>query len=263
MSLPTQVVEREPEEGRELRVAKGALDPGRGRLSSVPSPKDRPNYNDDVDPAVAETVAKLVDTTRVVELERIDVDRLPRRYAYRFVKRAFDIVSCSLALAACAVPMAVIACKIKKDSPGPVFYRQERLGLNGKPITVVKFRSMYIDAEARGAQWAQGDDPRVTPIGKKIRANRMASVIIGTPGDGEPTKSFSHPANSSLDLQLCERRPELASHAEKHYNSCHFLSADLFRGLLGGEKGLAAGAFEKLADAFRAECTRLCWAVAA
>ncbi|WP_206214799.1 MULTISPECIES: sugar transferase [unclassified Adlercreutzia] len=133
----------------------------------------RANYNDEVDPAVVETVAKLVDTSKVVELERIDPDKLPKRHLYRFVKRVFDIVSCSCALVVCAIPMAVIACKIKRDSPGPVFYRQERLGLNGRPITIVKFRSMYVDAEERGAQWAEGDDPRVTPIGKKIRANRL------------------------------------------------------------------------------------------
>lgn len=154
-------------------AAKKALDPKNGRFSSVPSLDSRPNYNDDVDPGVAETVAKLVDTSKVIELERIDMSALPKRYVYRFVKRLFDIVSCSCALVICAIPMAIIACKIKMDSPGPVFYKQERLGLRGKPITVVKFRSMYIDAEARGAQWAQGDDPRVTPVGKRIRANRM------------------------------------------------------------------------------------------
>lgn len=134
---------------------------------------DQSNYNDEVDPAVAETVAKLVDTSKVIELEKIDADTLPKRYVYRFAKRAFDIISCSIALLICAIPMAAIAFRIKKDSPGPVFYKQERLGLNGKPITIVKFRSMYVDAEERGAQWALGDDPRVTPIGKKIRANRM------------------------------------------------------------------------------------------
>lgn len=133
----------------------------------------KPNYNDDPDPAVLETVEKLVDTSRVIELEVIDPEALPKRYLYRFVKRAFDIISCSCALVLCAIPMLAIAVLVKLDSPGPVFYRQERLGKDGKPINVVKFRSMYIDAESRGAQWAQGDDLRVTPIGKKIRANRM------------------------------------------------------------------------------------------
>ena len=130
------------------------------------------NCYEEVNPTVAEIVAELVDTSKSIELERIDLDQLPKRYAYRFIKRAFDVVSCSCALVVCAIPMAVIAYKIKKDSPGPVFYKQERLGLNGKPITVVKFRSMYVDAEARGAQWTQENDPRITPVGRKIRASR-------------------------------------------------------------------------------------------
>lgn len=133
----------------------------------------KPNYNDDPDPAVLETVEKLVDTSKVIELEVIDPQALPKRYFYRFVKRSFDIISCSCALVLCAIPMLIIAAMVKMDSPGPVFYKQDRLGKGGKPIKVVKFRSMYIDAEAHGAQWAQGDDPRITPIGKKIRANRM------------------------------------------------------------------------------------------
>ncbi len=176
----------------EAPAKRAPLDPGafpapRASAASAPHPAapgaerrrhagdilPRANYNDEADPAVAETVAKLVDVTRVVELERIDPDALPERRLYRLVKRAFDIASCSCALLVCAIPMAVIAALIKLDSPGPVLYRQERLGLNGRPITIVKFRSMYVGAEERGAQWAGGDDPRVTPIGKRLRASRL------------------------------------------------------------------------------------------
>lgn len=134
------------------------------------------NCNDGIDPAVAETVAKLIDTSQVIELEKIDVDALPKRSGYRFVKRLFDIVSCACALVICAIPMAVIAIKIKCDSPGPVFYKQVRLGLNGKPITIVKFRSMRVDAEVHGAQWAQGEDPRVTSIGRVLRKTRLDEI---------------------------------------------------------------------------------------
>lgn len=87
-----------------------------------------PNYNDDPDPAVIETVERLVDTNKVIELERIDLKALPKRRVFRFVKRAFDIGSCSVALVVCAIPMVVIAIAVKLDSPGPVFYVQERLG---------------------------------------------------------------------------------------------------------------------------------------
>ena len=149
---------------------------------------------------------------------------------YRFVKRAFDIAACGCALIILAIPMAVIAVKIKRESPGPAIYSQERVGKDGKPFKVYKFRSMYIDAESRGAQWAQGDDPRVTPFGRVMRKTRLAPVIIGAPGDGEPTKSLSHPENSSLDLQKCERRPGTSLGARHHYTSFQFLSFAVFGG---------------------------------
>ena len=67
----------------------------------------------------------------------------------------------------------VIALAVKLDSPGPVFYRQERLGKNGKPFQLVKFRSMRTDAEKAGAQWAKEHDPRVTRMGHIMRACRL------------------------------------------------------------------------------------------
>ncbi|WP_350454602.1 sugar transferase [Slackia heliotrinireducens] len=134
---------------------------------------DYPNYNDEPDPAVVETVSRLVDTNKVIELETINLDAVPKKYVYRFVKRAFDVVSCSVAIALCALPMTVIAIMVKRDSPGPVFYHQQRLGYMGRKIDVVKFRSMRVDAEAQGAQWAQGEDPRVTKIGSFLRNTRL------------------------------------------------------------------------------------------
>lgn len=95
---------------------------------------------------------------------------------YRFIKRSFDIISCSMALLACVVPMAVIAIKIKRESEGPVFYAQRRVGKNGKIFKLYKFRSMYIDAEVRGAQWAAEKDPRITPLGKKLRKSRLDEI---------------------------------------------------------------------------------------
>lgn len=67
-------------------------------------------------------------------------------------------------------PVAVItAGLIRIDSPGPVFYRQERVGKGGRPFTLVKFRSMHVNAEERGPAWASENDPRTTRIGRQIR----------------------------------------------------------------------------------------------
>jgi exopolysaccharide biosynthesis polyprenyl glycosylphosphotransferase len=70
--------------------------------------------------------------------------------------------------------VALTALAVKLTSPGPVLYRQVRVGLNGALFTVYKFRSMRADAEAEtGAVWASKDDPRVTPVGKIIRKIRF------------------------------------------------------------------------------------------
>lgn len=95
---------------------------------------------------------------------------------YRFAKRAFDAVSTGCALVVLAIPMAVIALKIKSESPGPVIYAQERVGKDGRPFKVYKFRSMYVDAESHGAQWASGNDERVTPFGKWMRDHRIDEI---------------------------------------------------------------------------------------
>lgn len=116
---------------------------------------------------------KLLPGDDIIELEEPFVNG---GIAYRFVKRSFDIVSCGLALVILAIPMAVIAIKIKTESEGPVIYAQRRVGMNGKVFNIYKFRSMYIDAESRGAQWAQDDDPRVTPFGKFMRKTRLDEI---------------------------------------------------------------------------------------
>lgn len=118
-------------------------------------------------------LAKLLPGDDVIELEMPVVGGY---LAYRFVKRAFDVISCSCALIILAIPMAIIAAKIKLESPGPVIYSQRRVGKNGKIFNVYKFRSMYADAEARGARWASEDDPRVTPFGKFMREKRIDEI---------------------------------------------------------------------------------------
>lgn len=178
-----------------------------------------------------DVLAKLLPDDEVVELPKLA--RVNGGLAYRIAKRAFDVASCSLALAILAIPMGVIALKVKRESSGPAIYAQTRVGRDGRLFKVYKFRSMYLDAEAKGAQWAAGDDPRVTPFGRKLRTSRMASVIIGTPGDGESTKSLPRSANSSLDLQLCERRPGLCCIARPIITYLIFLSSAFFGGQVG------------------------------
>lgn len=92
---------------------------------------------------------------------------------YRVVKRLFDIFSCALAGVVLLIPMVIIALLIRVDSPGPAIYKQERLGKNGKPFMLYKFRSMNLDAEIDGPQWAKVDDSRCTRVGRILRASRL------------------------------------------------------------------------------------------
>jgi exopolysaccharide biosynthesis polyprenyl glycosylphosphotransferase len=85
------------------------------------------------------------------------------------LKRAFDVVFSALFLIVLAPLLLVIALVVKLTSRGPVMFRQERVGLDGKPFAMLKFRTMRVDAEAAGAQFAQPNDPRTTLIGGVLR----------------------------------------------------------------------------------------------
>src|SRR5262249_13173104 len=90
------------------------------------------------------------------------------------VKRAIDVAISSIALVVLALPIAVIALLVRLTSKGPAFFRQERMGLDGKPFTLVKFRSMQDEAEnATGHVWTQEDDPRVTAFGRFLRRSNL------------------------------------------------------------------------------------------
>lgn len=93
------------------------------------------------------------------------------------VKRGFDI-SASLLLLMFSLPLLLLtALAVRLESPGPVFYRQERVGFNGKPFMLLKFRSMRADAERDGVpRWAAVDDNRVTRIGAFIRKSRIDEI---------------------------------------------------------------------------------------
>ncbi len=91
----------------------------------------------------------------------------------RHVKRFLDLVISGFLLLLAGPVILLAALLIHLDSTGPVFYTQERVGKNGKVFKVCKFRSMRVDAESQGAQWAAGDDPRVTRVGKWLRLYRI------------------------------------------------------------------------------------------
>ena len=91
-------------------------------------------------------------------------------------KRLFDLVVSFFSLVILSPICLLIALLVKISSKGPVFYKQERIGMNSLPFTIIKFRSMYLDAEKGGPQLASTGDDRRTPIGKFIRKWRLDEI---------------------------------------------------------------------------------------
>lgn len=116
-----------------------------------------------------------------------DLGEIEKKPYYDFFKRVFDIVASATALVILSIPMLILAIAIKCISKGPVFFTQDRLGLNGKVISIVKFRTMHKEAEVNGAQWSLGDDdPRIFQLGRvlrKCRADELPQLWCILKGD--------------------------------------------------------------------------------
>lgn len=89
------------------------------------------------------------------------------------IKRTLDVIVSAATLVALSPLFLLLAIRVKMDSKGPVFYRQERIGLKERPFDIIKFRTMRTDAEAEGPQLSSDDDPRVTRSGKIMRKYRL------------------------------------------------------------------------------------------
>lgn len=88
-------------------------------------------------------------------------------------KHCFDFVCSVVGLVFLSPLFVVIAVWVRLDSDGPVFFRQVRVGRNGRPFKIFKFRTMYTDAAARGRKITVGDDPRVTRAGRLLRKFKL------------------------------------------------------------------------------------------
>lgn len=123
--------------------------------------------NDILTPPIAE---RLGQSSTEYTIEAVQPAKRP---VYRAVKRCIDAGAALVAGIVLLIPMLLVAILIKLDSEGPVLFRQERLGLHGKPFTIYKFRTMYTDAESNGPKWAEKDDERCTRVGRLLRKTRL------------------------------------------------------------------------------------------
>jgi lipopolysaccharide/colanic/teichoic acid biosynthesis glycosyltransferase len=119
------------------------------------------------------------------------------------IKRAFDFLVALIALVVVSPVLLVLAIIIKLTSEGPVFYRGVRIGLDGKPFHIFKFRTMVINAEKLGGSATAEDDPRITAIGRFIRRNKLdefpqfINVLVG-------------------DMSLVGARPEVKKYVDMY-----------------------------------------------
>lgn len=128
-----------------IRMAPGTIEPVSGRLGSS-----------------------------LTELPVVSIQPRNMNFVFRILKRVFDMVCAIAGLLITFLIYPYFAYRIKKDSTGPVLYKQERIGKMGRPFMLYKFRTMYKDAEKSGPQLAEKDnDPRITPFGVFLRRNHL------------------------------------------------------------------------------------------
>lgn len=109
--------------------------------------------------------------------KEIGADLNPYNHRYYFILKGIGDFLFALICFIITLPLLILFClAIKLESKGPAFFLQERVGLNGKTFYIIKLRSMNINAEKNGAQWATKDDPRITKIGALIRKTRIDEI---------------------------------------------------------------------------------------
>ena len=145
-----------------------------------------------------------------------------------FIKRLLDILLSFTGLLLLFVPMLIVAILIKLDSPGPVLFRQKRLGRGGKEFEILKFRSMCVGAEQIGSGvYSEKGDARVTKVGRILRATsvdefpQLLNVLRGDMsliGPRPPLTYHPWPLDEYTDRQLrmFEVRPGLTGWAQVH-----------------------------------------------
>lgn len=142
---------------------------------------------------------------------------LNRKRGQLILKRAFDLIVSLVLLTVLAVPMAIIALLIKKEDPGPVLYRQERVTAYGKHFRIHKFRTMVVNADKIGTVLTIGEDPRITKIGAKLRDHRL----------DELPQLFDVIAGN---MSFVGTRPEVVKYVEKYrpeYNATLLMPAGI------------------------------------
>ncbi len=143
------------------------------RLEEILTLLDNAGVKVKIIPDLYQILIGSVRVSNLIGTPLIEIDKRLLPYWQQALKRIIDI-TVSLFVLVFGIPFfALIAFLIKRSSSGPIFYKQERIGLNAQPFNILKFRSMYIDAEKAGPALSFEDDPRITKFGRYMRKTRI------------------------------------------------------------------------------------------
>ena len=118
-------------------------------------------------------LAGSVKMTNIYGALLIEISSDPMPFWQRAVKRIMDLVLSAIAVILLIPFYFFSALAVKMSSPGPIFFLQERIGIDGKSFKIIKFRTMFVNSEAKGPQLSSADDPRITKIGRFMRKTRL------------------------------------------------------------------------------------------
>lgn len=160
-------------------------------------------------PALRDVLSGGVRVESPVDFAWVTIGHTPPSPWYDAVKRVMDLTVSVIALVLLAPAMGVIALLVRLSSPGPIIFRQERIGKGGRPFTIYKFRTMYVDAERNGPALSREGDPRITPIGRWLRKTRLDELPqFWNVLKGDMSLVGPRPERQFFIKQIVQRAPE-------------------------------------------------------
>lgn len=143
------------------------------KLSSIFNIVENENVFLKIIPDMYSIFTRMVKMNNILGAVLIEIDFEVMPEWQKSVKRIFDICFSIIVIVLSFPMMCLIAIMVKTTSKGPILFKQERIGLKGKPFKIIKFRTMKTDAELNGPQLSKEDDPRITKVGKFLRKTRL------------------------------------------------------------------------------------------
>jgi exopolysaccharide biosynthesis polyprenyl glycosylphosphotransferase len=172
----TQDLERIIDEtgAKEVLIALGSNE--HEALIDVIAMASKSNAGLKIEPGLYDIISGQARTREIYGFPLIDINPVLLRPWEEAAKRTLDIVVSATVLIIGLPIWLLVGVLVKLTSKGPIIYSQERIGKDGKPYRIYKFRSMRINAETSGPQWASKNDPRVTPLGRFLRRSHLDEV---------------------------------------------------------------------------------------